>query len=283
MVSADELGPGKIVRINGAKSKLRAVAVRHAPSADDFRQRLDDLSYDCLLDGQTGQCMEMFSVDSCIVRTVEGHVAAVPLEFLEDYTPPAGEDGGFDVVWPVNDEDAYAFGDAVAQALLTRGYCVVQMFMGAEEQEEARDVANKTGELSEFKTELEVDFMGRNNYTKAKKLKPDDFEVEPSDALAQCERQLSQVGMTVGPLTPGLFGFETIGRSASFARTRFSNRSEAEKMAPQPLEQDDIEDGAVSNHIRCRCLWWWRLSNRWRHAGVIPCPVESSATFPKGV
>lgn len=250
MVSATELAPGKIVRISGARFKLRTVAVRHAPSAEDFRERVKDLSYDCLLDGQTGQCLEQYDDESYIVRTVEGHVAAVPLEFLEEFTPPAGEDGGFDVAWPADDEGSIAFGDAVSQALLTRNYCVVQMFMGTEEKEEALDVANKTGDFAEFKQELEVDFMGRNNYTKAKKLKPDDFEVEPTDSLGQCERQLSQIGLMVGPLTPGLFGFETIGRSASFVRTRFASKSEAEKSAPLPLEPDDIEEGAISNHIR---------------------------------
>jgi len=250
MASASELEPGKIVRIRGAKAKLRAVDVRHAPTADDFRERIGDLSYDCILDGQTGQCLDQYDRQSYIVRTVEGHVAAIPLEHLEDFTPPAGEDGGFDVAWPVDDEGSIVFGDVVAQALTTKNHCVVQMFMGAEEHREALEVANKAGDFTEFKQELEVDFLGRDNYTKVKKLKPDNFDVDPADSLAQCERQLSQVGMMVGPLTPGLFGFETIGRSASFVRTRFSNKSEAEKSAPQPLEQDDIEDGAVSNHIR---------------------------------
>nr|AQS99242.1 type I polyketide synthase [Gambierdiscus excentricus] len=251
MVKATELWPGKLVRIHDVGAKLRTVAVRHAPDAEEFRYRLEEgQCYDCLLDGQTGQCLESWDAEAYIVRTVEGHVASVPVENLDEFEPEPATYGGFDVAWPADDDGGAGFGIMVGQVLDSQGYCVVQMFTGSEEQQEAMDDSGKVGELSEFKEELEVDFLGRDNYTKAKKLKPDNLDEEPSDALGQYERQLSQIGMMVGPLTPALFGFETIGRSASFLRTRFSNKAEAERLKPQPLERDDIEDGAVSNHVR---------------------------------
>eukprot|EP00408_Alexandrium_pacificum_P060042 CAMPEP_0171179446 /NCGR_PEP_ID=MMETSP0790-20130122/13260_1 /TAXON_ID=2925 /ORGANISM="Alexandrium catenella, Strain OF101" /LENGTH=1221 /DNA_ID=CAMNT_0011644377 /DNA_START=44 /DNA_END=3709 /DNA_ORIENTATION=+ len=242
MADEEVAGPlfGKLVRINLSDP---VPTVPFASSDDDWQPKT--------VNGQEGQCVgwEGGKQRVYLVLTFDGLLAKVPEANIETFEPKSAEDGGFDVLWPANEVDSGAFGQAIAESLQSKGYCVVQTFVDEAERRDALETANGVKELEEYRQELEVDYMGRKNYTKVKKLKQDTPDDEPEDALGRCNHQLTNLGLLLVPFAPDYLGFNPSAQSKAVARMKFAGKSEADRLAPMPLSDDDIEEGIVKNHI----------------------------------
>lgn len=246
MAEIGEAGPllGKLVRISLADT-VPAVPFSTATGEDD-----DDWQPKSV-DGQEGQCLgwEGGKQRIYLVLTFDGLLAKVPEANITEIEPKSAEAGGFDALWPASEADSGSFALAVAESLQTKGYCVVQTFVDPSERQDALSNANNVKELEEYRQELEPDYMGRKNYTKVKKLKQDLPDSEPEDALERVNHQLTNLGLLLVPYAPDYLGFSPSAQSKAVARMRFAGKAEADRLAPTPLTDDDIEEGLVKNHI----------------------------------
>jgi len=241
-----EAGPllGKLVRITLSEP---APALPFSLATGD----IDDDFQPQSVDGQQGQCVgwEGGKQRVYLVVTFEGLLVKVPEANLAEFEPNSAEDGGFDALWPASEADSEMFALQVADTLRNKGYCVVQTFVDASERTDALTAANAVKELEEYRQELEPDVMGRKNSTKVKKLKQDTPDTEPEDALERCNHQLTNLGLLLVPLAPDYLGFSPSAHSKAVARVRFAGKAEADRLAPSPLSDEDIEEGVVKNHI----------------------------------
>jgi len=203
------------------------------------------------VDGQEGLCIgwEGGKQRLHLVLTFEGLLAKVPVANLVEFEPKSAEAGGFDTIWPASEADSEVFALTVAESLQSKGYCVVQTFVDAPERREALSAATDVKELEEYRRETEQDYMGRKNNTKVKRLKQDTPDSKPEDALERCNHQLTNLGLLLVPLAPDYLGFSPSAQSKAVARLRFASEAEADRLAPTPLTDDDIEEGLVKDHI----------------------------------
>mmetsp|Transcript_115524 Transcript_115524/g.246873 ORF Transcript_115524/g.246873 Transcript_115524/m.246873 type:complete len:1348 (-) Transcript_115524:63-4106(-) len=231
-----------LVEIHGLEGKLLV----GAPFG-----RIDDHDAwkECDVDGQIGRCTDWLAdSQEYIVATVEGLSVAVPAANLKPFEPKEAPEGGFDNLWPAEYEDPY-FGEDIARSLARKGYCMVQMCLSPERIEEAIGESQQLTEPAGFKQEFEIDYLGRNRGTKTLKMMQDAPDIDPDNALATCDHQLSELGMMLSPQAPSFLGIECASRSDSLVRLPFKSKSEAANSVPEPLDEDDLEKGLVSSHI----------------------------------
>mmetsp|Transcript_57890 Transcript_57890/g.148909 ORF Transcript_57890/g.148909 Transcript_57890/m.148909 type:complete len:1227 (-) Transcript_57890:138-3818(-) len=236
---------GKLVRIVGLSGRtVRAAQLVRSADLESFK--------DEHLEGQEGYCQGYDDeAKEYAVQTFDGLLACVPNGCLEEYRPPAAEDGGFDLAWPMGMEADLAFGQQMAQQLATKGFCVVQTFLSEEEREQALEVARAKPDrdIMKVKSELEVDIMGRSNASKAIQLPHDFPDQVPGDALLTCDRKLTEAGLLLHPYATPILGFESFGRSEGLVRMKWSSKAEADKYRKEPLSFTDESDGSIQRHI----------------------------------
>mmetsp|Transcript_44953 Transcript_44953/g.95839 ORF Transcript_44953/g.95839 Transcript_44953/m.95839 type:complete len:1232 (+) Transcript_44953:79-3774(+) len=233
---------GAFVEIHGLEGKqVHTAPLAYAEDPDKWVSKN--------VDGQKGQCTEYDAENGeYVVHTFEGFLASVPEANLKLFDPPLAEDGGFDLLWPSGDAEE-EFGEMIGQALARKGYCVIQTSLSAHEREEAVADAKQVKDTQEFKEELELDYLGRDNTTKTLKLKDDDPLTEPSDILGSCDRHLSDLGAMLAPVAEGYLNIDCVGRSPGLVRVPFSSKAEQSRLKSEPLMDDDIEEGLVAAHI----------------------------------
>mmetsp|Transcript_16368 Transcript_16368/g.46737 ORF Transcript_16368/g.46737 Transcript_16368/m.46737 type:complete len:1203 (-) Transcript_16368:114-3722(-) len=189
------------------------------------------------------------------VQTLDGLEANVPEPDLEAAAVPPLDAGGFDVVWPVfgsaelDGELGFGLATSMAECLAQKGFCIAQMCVSALDQEEALDVAASRRAREPFKQEYEMLMMGRGNDTKAVELPAPNFDREAPDALARCNRQLTEVSELMAPLTSSMLGFEYTGLSYRFARLPYKSSAEADQLRPLALSEEDVEIGTIEQHL----------------------------------
>jgi len=154
-----------------------------------------------------------------------------------------------DVEWPDPDADPTEFAEAVVGALADKGCCTIQMPISGEDTAEALRLAGKLTDTLAIPAEFGLDYLGRNNCTKAFHLGFDTPDRPLTNVLRVCDRQMTQLGIVLAPLTEQSLGFAASGRTEGLARLRHRSRAEAASLKPEPLAGDDIEGGLVEKHL----------------------------------
>lgn len=173
----------------------------------------------------------------CLVQTLDGILAKVPLAVLEEFAPDAGENGGFDCAWPLTlaDEDPDGwqfFGQTICEHVRWKGFCVVHLTMSPEERRHVRTpVANFSADVwRRLPSDVEEVYLGRNPMDKMCWMPADQNSLEPEDDLQKCDRALTELAALLSPLTDEYFNFVGYGRTGTMVRTPIKSDSELQSL-----------------------------------------------------
>jgi len=136
----------------------------------------------------------------------------------------------------------------MASVLARKGYCLVQMWMTAEDREAAMDQAYDVTTWTLPKQEFEPAYMGYENNTKYAMLPDDNAAEEPEGALQQCDRFLTNTALILESYADVL-GCSLWGRLSGMLRLPLSSRNEAKQLRPRGLCEQDYEEGRVTGHL----------------------------------
>jgi polyketide synthase-associated protein len=129
---------------------------------------------------------------------------------------------------------------------------VIETFLDENAKRAAISMAKKQTDFYPFPAEVEDDYMGKRNCTKAIQLGKDTVDAEPStdgDILAWCDRQLTILGMSIAPHTDDYLGFSAFGRYNGMVRLPYANKAEAAQLAPLPIDESDVTDGKIGKYM----------------------------------
>mmetsp|Transcript_141894 Transcript_141894/g.441134 ORF Transcript_141894/g.441134 Transcript_141894/m.441134 type:complete len:1193 (-) Transcript_141894:145-3723(-) len=239
-----DLGPmeGRLVEICGLE-----VPIEPSPSSKSADAGISSID----ANGLRGRVIGWDQADcKYVVETFDGVLIGVKEENLQNFEPPAPEEGGFDVAWPSGPESPEVFAEAVVSCLAEKGYCLIQMFTSAKIRKAASE---ETRDLDDWRLptkELEVPYLGYDNSTKYANLPDDSLDREPQDALSRCDRTLTNLGLFVTPTLESLLGFRIWGRRSGMVRVPLGGSTEESLLRPRGLEDDDYDPGGkVYGHI----------------------------------
>mmetsp|Transcript_95587 Transcript_95587/g.275421 ORF Transcript_95587/g.275421 Transcript_95587/m.275421 type:complete len:1245 (-) Transcript_95587:98-3832(-) len=223
--------------------------------------------------GQRGRAWKGSGLNTNAVELFSGSTLELPARRLRRYIPPAAEAGGFDFAWPTSEELVDAFAWDVAERLVTKGFCVVQTFLGASLlADAAADAAGATG-WKRFVEEFEAAYLGRAPKGKAAWLEPDDAGQEVAGGLAVCNRLLTETTLSVAAFSQTMLGFSIVGRTDGLLRAPFEGRSEEEALTQERAKLDDMAiyvQGRVEEHLKFV---------QQRRIGLFLCLRGSGASF----
>lgn len=231
---------GHLVEIHGLEAPLE-------PSASTLEGAPELEPVD--VNGEQGRVVGWSAEDGkYVIETFDGLIVGVPEENLARFEPRAPQAGGFDLVWPSGPALSGEFAGEVIEVMQQKGWCMVQMFSQPGGRKAAVAEALELVDWRLGKKELEVQYMGLDNCTKYAELDPDDLSKACTDALAECDRRLSELGMLLEPLAERL-GFSLWGRHVGQVRVPFQP-SEERFLRPTPLSDYDYEAGGkVYKHL----------------------------------
>jgi len=226
------------------------------------RQELEELVD---IDGECGCCIDWLEAsETYVLKTFSGLLASVPEGNLREWSPPAAEEGGFDVAWPAVDDAssraAIHFAEAVFSALSQKGFCVIQTYMSDEERAAAWESAQEQDrDFFRLKQEVETGYMGFASNNKVAWLQerreeesnPDGLNYPEEDeidnrAFAGSQQLINRLGASIGHLVPAL------GVSFGYVMTpllRLSmTKNEEEDYLPESVRDmvDDPDSGWTS-------------------------------------
>jgi len=229
----DETGPlairgkpllGMIVEIHGMKGQK----VRTCERREQDRKAVS-------VDGQSGQVIDWDEAEQCyIVHTFEGLTVPIPEQYLL-LDKSTTEDGGCDVVYPVGGS-VQEFGNAIADWLSIKGYCMVQMSENKQTRSEAAEIIGEQSESlqSAFRQEFESAYLGIDNTTRVKSLPPES-EDEPENAVMILRQQMLSTLNALELFTEQYFGHSCWGSSSTWAR-----------VSDEADDLDDYESAPIS-------------------------------------
>jgi len=228
--AGDELKP-----FDGRLVEIQAAAGDGAPGGPDPRARQGRARWDA----ETG---------GYLVQTFDGELVDVPaaadLRELETLSP---EEGGFDLAWPTDSETYGTFGFVVAESLLAKGYCLIQMFVPTEMGRSAVDAAKALEGYSLPKEEFEQAFLG---YEHDSKVQWFDGSMVDSEALATFGDQLRDLNHMLTPVISDFMDFRPSGTPGSvMIRVPLASPYERQAVSPGPLSEDDLKDGLIAQHL----------------------------------
>jgi len=167
----------------------------------------------------------------------------------------------------------------VKGALDAKGWCLVQMVASDEDCREAVREAEKFPKFKPLKKELVTDYLGRGGTGKTAFLDPKepgkDNRYYPG-ALAAFDGALAEFAEICAPASWDMMGFHHGDRTRGMLWMPYANAKEEGALKPEPLDDDDIDEGKVADHIRFLqhrklCLQAW-LNNSGGHVTLIPAP-----------
>lgn len=178
------------------------------------------------------------------------------IAMAEDLVVGQSAAGAVDLVWPVTGT-LEEFASTVASCLATKGWAAVQMSCAADRRKEAAAKARRLPDFDAPRTELVEEYLGRGGRGKIAWMPPDDGRRPPRHALAELDRELTELSAALAPSTPHL-GFQCGGRSRTMAWLSFSCQREAKAWQHEPIDDMDVRNGLVEEHlklVRYRRLW----------------------------
>lgn len=245
----------RVVKISG----LDGAAVAEAPAAGDLEGGAPGIVQ---VDGKLGRTVAFDEEEGkYVVQTLEeGFLVALPEENLVEHELQGPEDGGFDQVWPYDDEGLFSLGWEVTNCLATRGWCLLQVPRRDASRTEAAAKAQRLP-FATHKRELLPDFLGHTGVGKATEIDPlslSDVETVssrlsfglPDDPIERYDGDLCALFAALAPVTWDTMGFNCAGRTDSMVWLPYANPRERNAMEPTDLDNDDIEEGVVERHLR---------------------------------
>jgi polyketide synthase-associated protein len=213
------------------------------------------------VNGQFGQAVAWSDEKGLYwVKTFGGLIVPVPEENLKEYEIPKPPEGGFDLIWPFHQETFFEFSMQVCNEIVSKGYCVMQM---CRTEESRKAAARKAARLDYTcpKEEFVTDYLGLKGSGKVTEFDPlklqsvQDVQDEslddlPEDMLTKYDLDISSLFGVMGPMTKDTMGFNSCGRTEKQVWMSFGASREAATMQPEPLTEEDIEEGLVEKHLR---------------------------------
>jgi len=258
---------GTLVEISGISGKVEPY---QAEEDDGPRGEPIDVN------GKCGRCLH-WSEDSgkYMVQLFDGYYVLIPESGLAEWTPPAPEDGGFDLAWPSALPDGSSDGEALplfafmmSEIVAQKGWCVIQMIVADEDRSEAVQQAQSLTSFTNVKAELLSDYLGRGGAGKMSVLEYNGLNgLALSDheyhwALAEYDSELTSLAKALAPLTQETMGFKSSGRRKGMVCMPFADQYEEEGMRPEPLTEEDVDAGILEAHLnfinkRRLCFQYW--------------------------
>jgi polyketide synthase-associated protein len=191
-------------------------------------------------------------LEKYMVLTFDGYTFAVDQKNLSEWAPPSAEDGGFDLVDQMDEEQ---FHGGLYHCLATKGYCVVQTF----DTDQIRQQASKEVEwLRQSYKRLPLEeaeiILGKDNKTKALDLDAEELEKEAVHTLVAMDSKLHNfMASNIAPITAPL-GLETVDMTSAMIRMHMSEQEAAALEAKPMTETAHLEDFLTWLNRRHLCV-----------------------------
>jgi len=199
------------------------------------------------VEGQRGRVLAWLEDEQkYVVQTLDGNKVGVASEHLQEFRPPSGDQGGFDVVWPGDECILYDdFGQEVCETLARRGFCVVHVFSSLKARETAREAVEKLVDWKRLAPEVEAAYLGRNAKDKVCWMTDEGTDAAEADGLLATDRVLTELCFSLFPFTGHHLGFEAYSRSLSLVRQPFKDSKEEDHImrSQKPLKNVDVFGG----------------------------------------
>lgn len=180
------------------------------------------------------------------VRTFNGHQLDLPEANLQDFVRPKPDEGGFDYAWPPAGQEE-EFSVRLADTIRKQGYAVVQMFEGDDRRSQAMRAARERPEWLSPKPEFEEAYLGRDASSKVSMIQQAD---SADAAIDHYDHQVKMVAAALYGVSEDFFGFRPDNyRSGTMVRMPFQSLEEQQAFYPGPLQQSDVDEGLVENHL----------------------------------
>jgi len=168
------------------------------------------------------------------VHTYSGFCLRVQEARLREVEPQGPEEGGFDCAWPRTSGKRESFTRAVVDALLRKGYCLVQMPESEAALDALAEAASSRSGFGSFRQEFEGAYLGHDVFGSWKTL--------------WLEREDEEVFATISPVMD-LLGATTLGRLRPTRGLLRAAAEEEEQLARQPVSEADVRAGLVEAHL----------------------------------
>ena len=173
------------------------------------------------------------------------------------------------------------FALAMSDVLERKGWCSVQMIAPDSLVDAAVSKAKAMSKGTVLKEEFVDDYLGRNGRGKTVFLETevpdlDSLDSLRTDALSLLDRNLTNVAGVCAPISWDRLGFHFGDRTKGMVVTNYADRHEEVALKPEMLTDDDVDDGAVADHVcflqrRKLCMMTW-LENEGGFCTLIPRP-----------
>mmetsp|Transcript_66878 Transcript_66878/g.157606 ORF Transcript_66878/g.157606 Transcript_66878/m.157606 type:complete len:1180 (-) Transcript_66878:28-3567(-) len=177
--------------------------------------------------------------------------------------PRPAQEGGFDMLFPSPEPEAMlAFGLSLGDILEARGWAVVQLPHPDAQFEAACREARLVRRFSGFRTELLTDYLGHGVRGKVQFLSGQRGR-EDQETLRRLDADFTVLAQAVAANSWHNMGFRSVGdRSPTLLWVPYATRREEFSMEGDPLNDDDIEDGHLEEHLQflrrrrlCSMMW----------------------------
>mmetsp|Transcript_68037 Transcript_68037/g.160149 ORF Transcript_68037/g.160149 Transcript_68037/m.160149 type:complete len:1179 (-) Transcript_68037:69-3605(-) len=190
--------------------------------------------------------------------------------------------------WPPDDQDSIDRVQLLSElayklvgAINEEGWCLVQMNDDSLVRETAISEARGLANYASPRAELIPDFLGHDGSGKISTFQEDAGRgKEDSWALSELDAELTALCKVLAPLAPQALGFTCAGRRKGIAWMPFRDAEESQRLQPLPLTEEDVDAGALDNHLkfiqrRKLCLMRW-IENDGGTLELLPRPGSTS-------
>nr|AQS99232.1 type I polyketide synthase [Gambierdiscus excentricus] len=221
------------------------------PSADALAR--DPKARQLDVDGQKGQTLAWVEDQrKFVVETFEGDLVAIAEENLREYQPPTPLEGGFDLAFPGSEGRAELFQAELAEQLLEKKYCVVQMTLKQADRRASARGAKDLDNWARFMPEFEVSYMGQRPDGKKVQWFVEDTtdlleEQDPDVGLSAADQHLTNLAIAVGNICPYL-GFNGVCRSNAMLHMNCVNTEEEHGLL-EDVRGHAVGAGVIQGHL----------------------------------
>lgn len=179
------------------------------------------------------------------VELFNGYVVDIKPENLREYVPKDPLEGGFDVVFPRDQESAEQFAADVTEKIKEKGFCVIQTFLTEENRRAAVEDAHAKTLWHLPRQELLDAFMGFNNKSKYAGMPETDHGLADNTCLDDCDVIVLDLSKILLPICPNM-GFEICARMSGIVRVDIPDDDD---LNAQALDRTDYDSGRVYGHL----------------------------------
>eukprot|EP00931_Biecheleriopsis_adriatica_P076930 TRINITY_DN5058_c0_g1_i1.p1 TRINITY_DN5058_c0_g1~~TRINITY_DN5058_c0_g1_i1.p1 ORF type:complete len:1261 (+),score=269.89 TRINITY_DN5058_c0_g1_i1:124-3906(+) len=193
----------------------------------------------------------------------QGMVVALLEENLEEYFPPAAEDGGYDLVLPSQDSDLLDFGLHLGQVLEAKGWALLQLPTRDDVCDAACREASAIRRFHGLKQEFLREYLGQGVRGKIHFLSSETSEDGEQAVLQHLDSSFTFLAQAVAMNSWHSMGFRCMGeRMPGMLWLPYASRREELSFEAEPLNEDDVEEGLLEEHVKflrrrkLACMTW---------------------------